>query len=390
MAETTFLREPDEPISVTPVRPRRRPLVKRIGAPIFRPGPLRTRLFCLGYFLVIVAAAVGADRLLAGRLFVHPGDFIPAYRAFPEYAVGAKLNQFETEHRRWDAFFIGNSRTNFGVDPTTFDRTLAGRGVRLQSYNLAFLSIDPRFWPDFFTRYYNRPVPPRVFLGITPRDLDGHHDGFTPQFTAEFNASPGSTNRDMSSVNKFSENLLGQLYYLHGRSTDLRLLSLHAILSGRRLDINPIHLVGKQGWMRLPSSQLLPAATLIANQRKLRLRHGSEQFELGPQWQSIVQLSKWLRQRGSCLTLFTPPLFYDIDQQGTIEMRRGFYRALRRLLRENPNIGFVDTGRQFESSMTAADFGDGDHLRARGAVRFSRALANSTAPAFSSGECTAH
>src|SRR5947209_10956237 len=134
MAETIFLRDPDEPISVTAVRPRRRPLATRI----FRPGPVRTRLLCLGYFLVIVAVAIGADRLLAGRLFDHPGDFIPAYRAFPEYAIGAKMNQFENEHRRWDALFIGNSRTNFGVDPATFDNALAGRGVRAQSYNLAF------------------------------------------------------------------------------------------------------------------------------------------------------------------------------------------------------------------------------------------------------------
>jgi hypothetical protein len=384
MTETTLLRDPDEPITPVTVRPDTRPRVKRI----FVSRPLRTRLLCLAYFLVIVAVAVGADRLLAGRLFTNPSDFIPAYRAFPEYAIGAKLNQFENEHRRWDAFVIGNSRPTFGVDPATLDGGLAQHGIRIHSYNLSFLSVDPQFWPDFFTRYYNRPVPPRVFLAILPRDLEAHYTA-TPAFTAEFNASPGFTNRDMSSVNKFSENELSQLYFLHGRSTDLRLIAIGSLLSRVELNINPIHLIGTQGWMRLPQSQLLPKATLLANERKLRLRHGSMQFELGPQWQSIVKLSAWLRQRGSCLTLFTTPILYDEEQWGTLEMRRGFYTALRKLLRANPNIGFVDTGRQFESSMVPADFGDGDHLRPHGARRFSRALANSIAPAFSSGACTA-
>ena len=61
----------------------------------------------------------------------------------------------------------------FDVDPATFDSALAARGQRLSTYNLAFPSIDPRFWPWYFQHDYSKPLPRHVFLGILSRDLAG-------------------------------------------------------------------------------------------------------------------------------------------------------------------------------------------------------------------------
>src|ERR1700733_6923190 len=106
------------------------------------PGGSRPRrrvpaqLMCLGYMIVLVLVAIGIDRGIASRLFADPGQFVPAYRSFQDYDVGAKLGQFRgVENDHFDGFFIGNSRTNFGVNPAVFDRASARAGQHTHTYN---------------------------------------------------------------------------------------------------------------------------------------------------------------------------------------------------------------------------------------------------------------
>jgi hypothetical protein len=344
-------------------------------------------LLCFAYIAVLIGVAVGVDRVIAGRLFAHPYDYVPAYRSFQEYAVGVKLHQFESEHRRFGGLFLGNSRTMFGVDPTVFDAELARRGVNFDSYNLALPSVDPRFWPPFFQRYYNRGPPRQLFLGILPRDLDA---GFTlgAEQVRAFLHSAGFEHRHLSGIATWAEESLAHLYILRGRISDLRLLTLSDILDHQKLDLHEIHMVGDEGWARLPERAVLPKPELMAQARRLARRHGRTPFVLGAQQvESIVRLNAWIRGRGGCLTLFTTPLLYDREPWGTIEMRRGFLRAVHRLVRETPGLRFVDIGARVQGSYGANDFGDGDHLAPPGAVRFSRQLADALYPRLTGSGC---
>jgi hypothetical protein len=355
------------------------PVRARLAVRVLR-AHLRTPLACLCYMVLLVAAAVGVDHAGADLLFADASDFIPAYRSFPEYAVGSKLNQFEHTGTHWNGLFIGNSRTMFDVDPATFDRALAARReTSFRSYNLAFPSIDPRFWPSFFKRYYDEPLPRHVFLGILTRDIEARNR-LTLRFTAEFRSSPGFAHRHMSSLNTSAEEALARLYILRGRGADLRNLTLSDVFHGRKLDIHAIHLVGTQGWSAYPKEKYVRRPVLVERERRLGRRHGSLRFELGSQWRSVLALNSWLRARGSCLTLYTTPLLYDDEVWGTIEMRRAFYSTLPRLLRAAPDISFVDVGRKVEPRLRPSDYVDGDHLGPAGTRRFSQALARSLAP----------
>src|SRR4051794_1829300 len=202
---------PEEARPAIAAAPRR--LAQRLAA------HLRTPVACLCYMAVLVGAGVGVDHLIAGRLFSHPNDFVPAYRSYPEYAVGSKLHQFEATKTRWSSLFIGNSRTMFDVDPTTVDSALAAKGDRQRSYNLAFPSIDPRFWPWLFQHDYDRPLPKHVFLGILTRDLDARFNS-SRKFTSEFQASQGFAHRNMSPTNSRAEEALSRVFILRGRAAD--------------------------------------------------------------------------------------------------------------------------------------------------------------------------
>jgi lysophospholipase L1-like esterase len=341
-----------------------------------------TPTVCLLYVALLVAAAMGVDRLVATRLFAHPYEYVPGYRAFPEYAVGVKLHQFESANRRFDGLFIGNSRTMFGVDPRAFDAELARHGVRFSSYNLALPSFDVRFWPEFFRRYYRAPAPGHLFIGILPRDLDAHY-AYGETLIRQFFASAGFEQHRRGALARWADEQMARLFLMRGHGADKKLIGLGDVLAGRRLDLNAIQLANDQGWSKLPRGVQLRTGTLRVQARRLAERRGKTRFELGAAHvRSLTELDRWIRSRGGTLTLFTTPLLYDReDPWGTIEMRRGFDRAVRRLVRRLPNVRFVDLGRRAGATYSLADYADGDHLNPAGAHRFSRDLADAVAPA---------
>jgi hypothetical protein len=338
---------------------------------------------------LLIVAAFGVDRAIAGRLFKHPYDFVPAYRSFQEYSIGVKLRQFNGEQRHFDGFFVGNSRTMFGVDPPVFDSTLASNGTHFHSYNLAMPSVDVRFWPGFFSRYYAKRPPRYVFLGILPRDLDAHYTQAV-QYIDEFYGSAGFRDRNMSGVSSWAEETLSHLFLLRGRISDTRLISLSDVVRGRKLDLHQIHLSNEQGWTRLLPSFYQPRPYVRARAKRLAQRHGKVPFELGSsQEQSLVRLNKWVRAGGGCLILYTTPLLYDDESWGTIEMRRGFTRAVHGIVGRIPTIQFADVGAHVQGGMGVADYGDGQHLTGPGAIRFSAALARGLKPAMNGPACRA-
>ena len=77
---------------------------------------------------------------------------------------------------------------------------------------------------------------------------------------------------------------------------------------------------------------------------------------------------------------------HDREQPwGTVEVRRGFDRAVRRVVRRLPDVRFVDVGQEVGARYTVADYADGDHLNPAGATRFSRDLAAALAPELGPG-----
>src|SRR5579875_2688661 len=320
----------------------------RPGGPGAAP-PRRRRvpaqIVCLGYMMLIIAASIGVDRAIAYRLFTAPGRFVPAYRSFQDYDVGVKLQQFRgVEDERWSGFFIGNSRTMFGVNPVVFDHALARRRVHSHTYNLAEESVDVRFWQPFFTRYYGRHPPHYLFLGVLPRDFDAGYTALGTQYIQAFFASAGFENRNMSTINRAGEEALSHMFYLKGRASDLRLVTLSDIVHGRKLDLNGGTLANRQGWMELPRSvQEIPKRFLRAQARKLAHRPGTVPFRMGTaQRESLIRLNSWVRGGGGCLILFTTRLYYDLEQWGTELMRRGFTEAMHRLTRQVPGLQFDD------------------------------------------------
>jgi hypothetical protein len=358
-----------------------------------RRTPLRTipaQLLCLAYMVLLIGASIRIDRVIASRLFAEPNAFVPAYRSFQDYDVGVKLQQFRgAENEHFDGFFIGNSRTMFGVNPAVFDATLARAGVRFHSYNLAEESVDVRFWQPFFTRYYQRPPPRYLFLGVLPRDLDAGYTAQGAQYMNAFFASAGFQNRNLSAINRAADEKLSRLFILRGRIADVRLLSLSDILHGRKLSLDQARLADAQGWMQLPSSVLAtPKSVLRAQVKALAHRHGNTPFVLGTaQKRALVALNTWERRGGGCLILYTTPLLYDSEPWGTVEMRQGFTRTMRSLVDTIPGLQFVDVGAHVENSYTVADFGDGDHLNGQGASLFSAQLATALRSAMTSSAC---
>jgi hypothetical protein len=379
--ETTMDAPVAEGVRSIPLRARGRPRARR------RTLALRTPLACLCYMLVLIGVCAGIDRAVANRLFAAPHDFVPAYRSFPEYAFGVKLHQLAGVRDRVDTLFIGNSRTLFGVRAGVFDRRLAAHGERVSSYNLGLPSVDVRFWPTFFGRYDRGPAPRHVLLGLLPRDLDAHFQ-MGGKLSEAFLASAGFENRDMSSVSRWSEEEMANLFLLRGRSSDLRLVHPSDILHGRKLDLHPIHLADGLGFGKLPSTNVLSEAALRQGRARLAVRHGSTPFVLGEQQRrSLIALNQRIRRGGGCLTLYTTPLLYDEELWGTVEMRRGFMAAMRRLVAQLPGVQFVNVGGQAQHAYGPRDFGDGDHLNARGATRFSGQLADALAPVLRGPSC---
>lgn len=355
-------------------------------------GHLPVALVCLVYMVALIGGAVGVDRLIAWRLFAQPSTFVPAYRSFQDYDIGVKLQQFRSvENRHFDGFFIGNSRTMFGVNPAVFDARLSRGQLPFSSYNLAEESVDVRFWLPFFTRYYQRPPPRYLFLGLLPRDLDAGYTVAGSKYLNAFFASAGFQNRDLSRVNRDTEEVMSKLFFLHGRVSDTRLVSLSDIVHGRKLDLKQGRLANSQGWMGLPKSVLsTPKGFLRSQAVRLAHRRGNQAFVLGRQQeQALAGLNQWVRRGHGCLIVYTTPLLFDSEPWGTQLMRRGFTSTMHRLVSRLPGLQFVDVGGRVQGGYHPADFGDGDHLNGRGASLFSGQLATGLRSAMDSSACRA-
>lgn len=341
----------------------------------------------VAYVLAILAVTVAADRVLARRLYKDPGRLVPAYRTFNEPSVGVKLHELEQTKVHLNTLVLGNSRTYASVNPAIFDRRLDELGVPTQAFNLAQPTIDTRFWPPFFERFYDRAPPRNVLLGIMPRDIDVRNPVAVAQ-EAAFLASPGFKNRHRTWIWKDAEEGLADLYSLHGRGNEIRHAGPLELLRGEKLDRPGFRPRGDRGWAVFDPSLVLPRSELAANARRLAKRSGSIALRVGAsQIAAIVRLDRDIRARGGCLTLFTLPILYDREELGTVEVQREFERVLRAFVKAHPTIGFVDIGPHVQSGYGLDDFADGDHMNPTGATKFSDQLATALAPRMRAPRC---
>lgn len=341
----------------------------------------------VAYVLAILAFTVAADRVLAQRLYKDPDRLVPAYRSFNEPSVGVKLHELETTKVHLNTLVLGNSRTYAAVNPDVLDRRLSERGVRAQSFNLAQPTIDTRFWPPFFERFYDRTPARNVLLGIMPRDID-IRDPVAVQQDAAFLASPGFQNRNHTQIWKDAEEGLADLYSLHGRGNEIRHAGPKALLRGDKLDRPGFRPRGDRGWAVFDPSLVLPPSQLAANARRLANRSGTIRLRVGAsQIAAITRLDRDIRSKGGCLTLFTLPVLYDREELGTIEVQRAFERVLRAYVRAHPTVGLVDLATQVQAGYGVGDFADGDHMNPTGSTKFSDQLADAVAPRLHGAGC---
>jgi hypothetical protein len=334
----------------------------------------------VAYVLAILAVTIAADRVLAQRLYKDPERLVPAYRTFNEPSVGVKLHELDKTKVYLDTLVLGNSRTYAAVNPDVFDHRLSERDRRVQSFNLAQPTIDTRFWPPFFERFYDRRAPRNVLLGIMPRDIDVRNPVAVAQ-EAAFLASPGFENRNRTRVWKDAEEGLADLYSLHGRGNEIRHAGPKALLRGVKLDRPGFRPRGDRGWAVFDPSLVLPKAELAANARRLANRSGSIRLRVGAsQLAAIARLDRDVRAKGGCLTLFTLPVLYDREELGTIEVQREFERVLRDFVRAHPTVGLLDIAPRVQAGYGLGDFADGDHMNPTGSTKFSDQLADAVAP----------
>lgn len=338
----------------------------------------RALLICLGYVALLALLAVGADRLIAARVFEDPAALVPAYRSFQEPSVGVKLRDLEQTPGAFDTLILGNSRTLFGLRPDVLDRELAAGGIRQRSFNLAMPTVDVRFWPRFLRDYYDRPAPKRLLLGVIPRDLDARNVQALTQEEAFF-ASSGFQNRDRSAAWRAAEEWRSRIFTMHGRFNEVRRAGIGGLLRGDGIAPPQIR-IGERGWGQFAPGVTPSKRELAGQARRLAVRSGALRLAVGDeQIRALRQLDRWIRARGGCLTLFSIPLLYDREPWGTVQVRRDFQRTMRAFVRANPAVRFLDVASEVERSYALSDFGDGDHLDPSGARRFSRELANALA-----------
>jgi hypothetical protein len=346
-----------------------------------------TALKCIVYVAALMAIAVAGDRVLTKRLYAEPDRLVPAYRSFNEPSVGVKLHELDKTKVQLDTLVLGNSRTYASVDPAVFDARLAQRGLRTQSFNLAMPTIDVRFWPPFFERFYDRAPPRNVLLGVIPRDLDVRNPVAEAQ-TRAFQASPGFVDHERTQVWKDAEEALADLYELRGRGNEIRHAGPRALLRGTKLDHPGFRPSGDRGWAIFDPSLVLPKNELAANARRLGRRSGKIRLRVGrDQLAALERLDRIVREDGGCLTLFTPPVLYDREPLGTVEVQREFERVLRTFVREHPTVALIDVGPRVQRTYSLSDFADGDHTSPAGARRFSSALADAAVDRLRPGAC---
>ena len=133
---------------------------------------------------------------------------------------------------------------------------------------------------------------------------------------------------------------------------------------------------------------MLPKDELAANARRLARRSGKIRLRVGrDQLAALERLDRLIRADGGCLTLFTPPVLYDREPLGTVEVQREFERVLRTFVRAHPTVALIDIGPRVQRTYDLSDFADGDHTSPAGARRFSRELADAAFERMRPGAC---
>jgi hypothetical protein len=332
-------------------------------------------LLCAAYAAGAVLVCVAVDRALAQVLFRHPGHFVPVYRTSYHPTVGDKLEQLR-DGRRPDALFLGNSLTMLDVDPERFDARLAERGIELDSYNAAFPTVGVQFWRRFLDSYFDDRPPRVVLLGVQPRDFTATGAALTAPLTERFYASNAHASRELGRVERLAEEELADLYVLWGRRGDFFSV-LQGLRAGSRFNPDDIRVANDAGWSVVDPQFVRSRDELAAGAARLRDRHGQTGFQLAPEaGVGLDELVAWTNEHGARLVLFTMPVLYDSEPEGTVEIRRGFARALRAYAGGTDGVSFLDLASRLESSYGVADYVDENHLNEAGAAAFSAELAD--------------
>jgi hypothetical protein len=327
------------------------------------------------YAAVLLLAAVGVDRVIAGRLFAEPARYVPTYRSYYHPSVGRKLEQVDAlDHLQ--TLIIGNSITMLAVDPAAMEREMAARGRQFDAYNLAIPSMTVAFWPRFLNEDYQGPQPRQLLLGVQPRDLNARGLALTAPIVRQYYSSEGEHNSDLSGVNAFAEERMSGLFRLWGRRGAF-FPALASLRDGRRYDAEDIRVIGKDGFSVTSPWSRPTRAQMVEGKRRYGNRPGTTDFTIDPRARaSLVALRDWIAARGGTLTLFTVPIYYDSEDEGTRRIQREFPVAMRRFVSSQKGMRFMDLGNELKSQYGMGDFVDENHLNERAAERFSRTLAD--------------
>ena len=101
---------------------------------------------------LLLNSAIFAGTLMLSCVVI--GRLLP----FPEVpTVSDKLEHLERHGAEYDALFIGSSRVQFQIIPALFDRTAAGHGLAVRSFNAGISAMVPPEDGYFIDQILQRP-----------------------------------------------------------------------------------------------------------------------------------------------------------------------------------------------------------------------------------------
>jgi hypothetical protein len=269
-----------------------------------------------------------------------------------------------------DVLFIGNSTTQSGIDPATFDADRAASGAGGNSFNAAIEGVPLSVNKEFLQMYLRSAKPKTVIIGLTAQDLNANSPwakDMDDRAGHSINLQAGARDNLVGYVLAFlldNSELFRYRYVLH-----------QLLLRGGSYPPHPDVYFDHRGFHAIDRSlaDFTPSERLQAQNRAGVLNYNPH----GEQADALKEMIATIRSHGAQPILVNMPLsdhyYANFDKPDDYQKYRG---ALQQLAGELAvplwDMEALPQGEQFGDS----EFGDLNHLNKVGAERLSAILAH--------------
>jgi len=288
------------------------------------------------------------------------------------------LRNFGASHNV-DVLFIGNSTTQAGIDPATFDAVRSAIGAGGSSFNASIEGVPPSVNKEFLRMYLRFVKPQTVLIGLTAQDLNANSPwarDMDDRAGHSINLQAGARDSLMGYVLAFlldNSELFRYRYVLH-----------QMLLRGGSYPPHPDVYFDARGFHAIDRSlaDFSPSERLQAQNRAGVLNYNPQ----GEQADALKEMIATIRSHGAQAVLVNMPLsdhyYANFDSPDDYQIYRD---ALQRLA-DGLAVPLWDSeALPEENQFGDSEFGDLNHLNKVGAERMSAMLAQRYA-AFSAAQ----